>query len=270
MTDGRTVVPANEFAWKYDIENDLWTRLQSTNQPPTRYNHSATVDDSGTRVLFAGGSLNNKKFYSDIWQFTFATQQWQQLSLNLPTGRAGHIMWQSLDQWFLFGGYNGDGGFNYLVDMHKVQESTLEKVGDVSANEWQVEDLKGTVPFTARPIIYQKYGDYLLVFGGYDGKGPSAELNVMDMKSARFFPVQLWLDIDPDEQIQIETVQPAINSAQVSTTGATKPTARYGHCMIILPPSSNNENESRLLVFGGGGSLYLNDLFMIEIPSKVA
>lgn len=156
--------------------------------------------------------------------------------------RAGHAVITtttgSSDTIVLFGGYQGDGGFDALTDAHafKVQDDMewVEQVG-----------MAGTLPYTNRALCFAQHESKVYSFGGYDGHAANNELVLYD--HGRWQPVELWMQMDI-----------ASMAASAANNAASKPVARYGHSMVVM--------NSQLLIFGGSGSLYLNDLVQIDLP----
>jgi len=80
---------------------------------------------------------------------------------------------------WLYGGYHGDGGFEYLKDSWTL---TLDDEGTA---HWAKIDTPEKSPPTARPLSYTRQGHELFLFGGFDGKLPAADLLVFNLDSKR-------------------------------------------------------------------------------------
>lgn len=85
---------------------------------------------------------------------------------------------------FMYGGYAGDGGFKYFSD------GFMLNLGDSAATFSEI-DVSGRCPGTARTLtgdlVVRRDGSrHVLVFGGFDGRTPSAECYDLDLASAPY------------------------------------------------------------------------------------
>jgi len=214
--------------------------------PSPRFHHSAALAENGNMFLF-GGATSNSDHLNDLFKFSFDTKQWTSIrSLSPPSPRAGHLGFISNNELYVFGGFSGKGGFNYLVDSYKL------KLDGSTLYRWYEYETSGNVPHTARALVgaIDKGNNVVYVFGGYDGKTPMGELLMLNIATGKWKWLKLWLELD-DSSI-------AVSSAAIGTKG-TVPTPRYGHVMVV------DESVGIITMFGGSGSMFLFDVFQIDV-----
>lgn len=272
----RDLQPIDDL-WLYHHPTRQWTQIPKPSHadeewPSGRYHHSALLVDH--RLLILGGMSGKKSYEGTAWQFNLNMRKWTRVLMNKPAiaQRAGHLLIHDPTptasstagkKLYLYGGYQGDGGFEYQSDAYSMilSEDDLEV---------QVVDMQGTKPFTTRSIAICAHtgpsGSSVWSFGGYDGQTPTAELVTMKFQSdatqsqavLRWVPVQLWMEMDAAS---------ILKSAQ--NNAATKPTPRYGHVAEIFDFGMGHDGKTPkvvMVVFGGSGSMFLNDVVEIEVP----
>lgn len=76
---------------RYEPTTNTWTDLQAANQPPFRGSKYGLVYDSKNDVLllFGGGTGWNVGWRNDLWAYSVAQNQWQQLTPTVVGGGAG-------------------------------------------------------------------------------------------------------------------------------------------------------------------------------------
>jgi len=77
--------------WKYDFEDNIWAPVSTTNLPPARAHHSASVS-SGKMYIF-GGEDGAGKAFNDVWSYEPVANKWQQEPSTgslIPTGMSHH------------------------------------------------------------------------------------------------------------------------------------------------------------------------------------
>lgn len=115
--------------WTFDYSVPSWTKLEPSNAPPWRTNHTMTYDPKRHKTLLFGGNDFNQVF-NDLWEFDYRQNEWTNLSpSNPPEARQMHGMTYVPEQdvLVLFGGRRLDGGaaFNDLW------------MYDYALNEWK-------------------------------------------------------------------------------------------------------------------------------------
>ncbi|KAI3649733.1 hypothetical protein MP228_005365 [Amoeboaphelidium protococcarum] len=246
--------------WLFDLKQSVWTRIDVPSSFKPRY-HSALIHIHGQQsesVLILGGQINQKEYCNDAWLLNIGDISMKQLPCNKPNllKRAGQsIIKTSVENEFiLYGGFSGDGGFDTFQDAHKivVSQDDIEVV--------ELLQISGVLPQTGRPLNlvqfldsqqsgYNQYEIYS--FGGYDGKSPNNELLKFNLKDLRWQPVQLWMEMD-----MASIAHSAGNNAM------SKPIPRYGHSVVLY---QGEDGKQSLIVFGGCGSSYLNDIVQIDL-----
>lgn len=263
--------------WVYQYSSNSWREIpnDSSYTPAARYNHAMVPitlnnETNPSYLVIYGGSTGKKSYADDFWLYDVKAEAWSKLELKLGEdllaggenelimNRAGHLMSHipggEYDQLLVYGGYTGDGGFDQLADTFKASLNIENRV----IENFEKIVTSGTAPYTARPIVYSKCPSTgnIYVFGGYDGKVPSFELNELGA-GLRWRPIKLWMEMD-----QASIMKSTTNNSM------THPVSRYGHCSEISwrnDPNSPNSKIPVMLIFGGSGSMLLRDLVEIEM-----
>jgi len=234
---------AKDDLYCFDFKSNAWEAVTAPNGPSARYHHSAAI--CGEHMYIFGGCKSNKDYFNDLYSFNFATRSWKEMKVSAPLSmvpRAGQAMFCLQNKLYVFGGYGGDGGYDVYTGLY-----TLDLANPNDG--WKQIELKvepSDLPATGRPICCSTTQKYAYIFGGSDGKKPTAAMFRFDPKEAKFLRVPLWLQFD-------------INQIASTVTGSKglEPVPRYGHCSVI--------DEGCFTVFGGSGSMYLSDTVQIGL-----
>jgi hypothetical protein len=245
-----------------DGRGGTWTRVSETAETPSKRYFAGTCVAAGCLFLH-GGEVNIKRQLADLFAFDLSTRVWRAVvpAAPLPTMRAGHILFASAasapsPSIYLYGGYTGEGGYDALHD-------TL-RIDAVKLDQWHAVTLPGVLPAVGRPQqcirIAQPTdatkGDYLFVFGGYDGavRQPVGTLHRLTLnadgsldETKGWLDCKLWLELGDDL------------SALAKGSKGTFPTPRYGFVWGVDPKTL------KAPVFGGSGSTYLNDVQTLSL-----
>jgi len=189
-------------------------------------------------VLF-GGSVDKSKHLNDLFEFSFETNRWtQRNSTGTPSPRAGHLAFYYKENFYLFGGYTGDGGFERLADSYCLRAGSIV---------WEEAEVRGSLPMTGRPVSFaldEKRG-FLYMYGGYDGSKPLGSLLEFHLDVMGGVATKLWMEMDETN----------IASSAVGSKGMT-PLPRYGNVIVV--------ENGVITVCLGSGSTYLDDIFEID------
>lgn len=139
--------------------------LNSTVKPGERSGASSVIYQD---ALYVFGGYGGSGRLDDIFRFDFPSRCWTRLDVQgaIPAGRENNGAVVHGSKMYLFGGYSG---FTWLNDFHSFNFDT---------STWQAvpSGHKGSVPSTRFGYVSAVHGDFMYVFGGYDG---SAWLNDM-------------------------------------------------------------------------------------------
>mmetsp|Transcript_127999 Transcript_127999/g.362299 ORF Transcript_127999/g.362299 Transcript_127999/m.362299 type:complete len:518 (-) Transcript_127999:185-1738(-) len=155
-TDSGTVTPLRR--WR-EVE------LSSREKPGERSGASSVIYQD---ALYVFGGYGGSGRLDDIYRFDFPSRCWHRLEVQgtVPAGRENNGAVVHGNKMYLFGGYSG---FTWLNDFHSFNFETSTWMAVPSGH-------KGSVPSTRFGYVSAVHGDFMYVFGGYDG---SAWLNDM-------------------------------------------------------------------------------------------
>jgi len=144
-----------------------WREVEQENTvKPGERSGASSVIYQGSLYVFGGYGGSGR--LDDIYRFDFASHCWTRLDMwgSVPVGRENNGAAVHGDKMYLFGGYSG---FTWLNDFLSFNFET---------NTWQAvpSGHKGAVPSTRFGYVSSVHGDFMYIFGGYDG---SAWLNDM-------------------------------------------------------------------------------------------
>lgn len=234
----------NDF-FSFDFEKETWTQIQpkapDAPWPSPREHHSALIYNNEMYIF--GGSNGIKKYKNDLWKYDFENNTFTELkygSEQTLEGRAGHLAFLREHEFYIFGGYCGDGGFTYLGDSFVLNFAAAE-----AERKWKKVEFAGLAPGTARQISHVEFNHRLYVFGGYAGDGPNGMLRILDKQKLEWEFGELWMSIEEG------------NVPGQSGSKQMKPFARYGHGIGI-------DDDENVYVFFGTGSTYLTDIIQIS------
>jgi hypothetical protein len=207
--------------WVYSLDRQKWSQLQPAGvPPPPRFGHSLVYDSARRRVILFGGQAGS--FFSDVWAYDIAANQWNQLSPNEagPSSRYGHgaIYETAKDRMVISHGFTTAGRFDDTWAF------------DFSDNSW-----KNLTPVGSKPLkrclhhaVYDSGRGQMYLYGGCAsgfGPCPLGDLWAFDLNT------DVWQELTP----------------------ASSPAPRYHYGM------SFDDSRSRLVLFGGFGGDLLGD-----------
>jgi len=133
---------ADTWLWEEDCGN--WREVEGDQPEPTaRYAHG--YDPVRDRFLIHGGRYRNGlsgdyTLRSDLWAFSFDTEEWELLSDGGPSARAIHAGAVAGDQFVIFGGTGSTDGLSYTPLYDDVW------VFDLTSETWTELDTTGGGP----------------------------------------------------------------------------------------------------------------------------
>jgi len=262
--DSRVVAPLRR--WR-EVE------LNSPCRPGERSGASGVVYQD---ALYVFGGYGGSGRLDDIFRFDFPTKCWTQVHArgDVPVGRENNGAVVYGNKMYLFGGYSG---FTWLNDFLSF---------DFDASEWSRVPFgqKGIVPTTRFGYVSSVHGDFMYIFGGYDGSAWLNDTHDFDFKggiwsathvqgfipSGRSCPswathkgsVYLFGGYDGVHRMndfhQFRMAQRTWSS--IRSTGQA-PSPRYFHASVVY--------GSSLYLFGGySGQERLNDLYEFRFDSS--
>lgn len=254
---GSDGVTAFEDLWCFDVSLCTWTRLGEG--PAPRYHHACYLNAESKTLIVHGGSYTNKLYRHDLWSYSLLDDTWTRLSDGQestgPGGIAGNMLTRGpLNSLMSCGGYTGDGGFTVVLNVYSFETYTSKwSVCQQYADNCISKDMQ---PAISRPMVASQDPNSLLtwVFGGCELKAATGTLFVFNPQVHRWLSVDMWMDMD-------------ISSMATSSTQSNanpRPVPRYGHCQVLIPTS---RDDWSMVVYGGSGSMYLDDLLVIELPT---
>lgn len=136
-----------------------WTLVKSTGTPPhQRSLHSGIVVKG---CLYIYGGYDGDERLSDLYQFSFTTSKWTQVSTdgtNTPSGRDRHIVVSHDDKIYICAGYDGNRRVNDFWQF------------DTETETWSLVDaLIGQPPTPRHSHSGVVHDGSMYVFAGYDG-----------------------------------------------------------------------------------------------------
>ncbi|MBN2694681.1 hypothetical protein JXR93_08465 [bacterium] len=145
--------------WRYSLNSNHWEKVETTNTPQGRIEHSLTYIEMDNALYLFGGK-NSSDSFNTLWRLDLATFEWNQIATqNAPT-RFGHTMFYKDDFLYLFGGYE---------DGIKMDLLKLDLVTKIWSNiEYNGENLPSMR--LGYSVVYVPHYRYLLLFGGYAGE----------------------------------------------------------------------------------------------------
>jgi len=217
---------ARNDLWAYSINTRQWRPLSPAgNKPDARSGHTLNYDPVRRRLILFGGQASG--FFSDIWAYDIAANQWTRLADNNagPSRRYGHsgIIDTVRNRVIISHGFTNSGRFDDTWAF------------DLAANRWS--DIS---PAGGRPVrrclhhaVYDPAGDQMFLYGGCaSGFGPCP---VGDLWSYDFRNGQ-WKEI----------------------RGAPSPPPRQHYGIAF------DEARRRLVLFGGSGNALYNDTWEFD------
>ena len=205
----------------FDTEKMDWSvPSTSGSSPSARACHTTTLLN---RKLYMFGGYDGSKCFNDLDVLDLDTNTWIQprVSGPLPQARNAQTMTVVGDRLFLFGGHSGN---KHLRDLHILDTNTMT---------WtQADSVTGQPPPGLRGHTATLIGSKIFLYGGYDGRGRSNDLYLLD-------PATLHWEHPP-------------------TTEHT-PAGRQRHTACLV-------GSKKLFILGGfDGFKWLNDLHVLDV-----
>jgi len=232
--------------YSYDFSSGQWFKIDLPNSPTPRFAHSSAVH--GNKLYIFGGSKTNKIYFNDLHVFDLDTRTWSLIDIvePLPKPRAGQIVFVISNKLYLYGGYGDDGGYTYLEDMYYLELENPQKKWIPLLLQEGSEN-----PKTGRQLSCILVDEKCFVFGGYNGKVPQGTLHCFEPNVNMWSVIKLALSF-PDD----------IKTVPLESSKWCDPIPRYGHSTIV-------DDKKNIIIFGGTGSLFLNDVFIIDAENYI-
>jgi len=188
--------------WAFDLASETWSNvpLAAATAPSARVNGAFVYDPTGDRLLLFGGNASTSgAFYqslADVWEYSYATQTWSQLS---PTGQSPAsrlftgALWDDSRQWLVVFGGADETAFNqdvqYFGDLWGLDFSS-------GSPAWAELDAASTFAPKGRfwgGLVRDEVNDRYVMFGGHDNGaiapdvGNSNDLWTFDPNSLEWF-----------------------------------------------------------------------------------
>ena len=212
--------------WCLDTEALQWSQPATSGvQPSARACHTCTLMESrrGGRKIYVFGGYNGSHCFNDLEVLDVDALSWLRphTSGTQPTPRNAHTMTAVGTALILYGGHSGS---KHLRDVHVLQTSTMT---------WSSPELSGSVPPGLRGHTATLIGkSTLFIFGGYDGRGRSNDLFLLNADSWS------WEHPQPSQQA---------------------PSGRQRHTATLI-------GKKRLLILGGfDGYRWLSDMHLLDV-----
>eukprot|EP00929_Paragymnodinium_shiwhaense_P035965 TRINITY_DN19332_c0_g1_i1.p1 TRINITY_DN19332_c0_g1~~TRINITY_DN19332_c0_g1_i1.p1 ORF type:complete len:434 (-),score=66.23 TRINITY_DN19332_c0_g1_i1:396-1697(-) len=157
--------PALQHVEDMDCRADVgplrrWREIETTSpvRPGERSGASSVIYEE---ALYVFGGYGGSGRLDDIFRFDFPSRAWSKIDVQglVPTGRENNGAVVHGNKMYLFGGYSG---FTWLNDFHAFwfDRSTWQAVPNGH---------KGHLPSTRFGYVSSVHGDFMYIFGGYDG-----------------------------------------------------------------------------------------------------
>ena len=254
--------------WIYTYSNNLWTNMNTTEKPSSRYSTSIVYDFTRDCIILFGG---NERYQSilfgpdpdmkdDTWIYNFTDNSWTNMNpLTKPSARDGHSMVYDSknNQTILFGGWDKN-----LYDLGDTW------IYNYSSNAWI--NMNPTTKPSAREdhsMIYDSTHDCVILFGGEIARDVDNSwwfYNYSSNTWTRAIPtplsrtrhsmtydsthnqVILFGGVDKKGNLNEETwIYTCSNNSWRNMNPTTKPSARMGHSMVY------DSTRDQVILFGG-------------------
>ena len=103
------------MTWVYDLDQNTWTRMYPSAQPPKLRFHAMAYDSQSDRVILFGGEIDMGPTSDETWAYDLDTNTWTNMNpATRPSARAWHAMAydSQSDRVILCGGYDSGTGNN--------------------------------------------------------------------------------------------------------------------------------------------------------------
>jgi len=162
----------------FDFKDRKWRPCNTSgHRPAVRACHTLT------RVnwkLYMFGGYDGQSCFNELAILDLETMTWTYPTIDgeQPQARNAHTMTAIGHSLYLCGGHSG---LAHLTDLH-----VLQMPPDVARLEWSQPIVTGVSPPGLRGHSATCLGQKIIFFGGYDGKGRSNELFVLDAQEKRW------------------------------------------------------------------------------------
>lgn len=167
----------------YVLDTDIWKweALTCTGDIPTaREKHSMAMGGTSSLYLF-GGHDAKQSYLNDTYKYNCGTGEWTLLSpSDPPIPRQHHSMASIGDKVYMFGGKSSSSSYN---DLHVLDSNT---------DEWTQLDTSKTISPACRwGHTLSSFGQYLVLFGGWNGTWCFNDLYVFDTVDTKWHRILL-------------------------------------------------------------------------------
>jgi N-acetylneuraminic acid mutarotase len=187
--------------WVFDTEAFTWMKPKTAGSAPSpRHSVKMQLLEDGRIVVFGGHSTANMQenlkqtYQNDVRSLDTETMIWSKPRVlgDNPSGRMGHTMCQVGNTLALVGGWAGvrrSMVFEYLPVPDNFEERDISMLNGFqhfldlgnSKMEWVAPAVTGVDHPHRYGHSCNLVGDYLFVFGGWDGNRPMNDLQVCDV-----------------------------------------------------------------------------------------
>ena len=155
-----------------DLDKMAWSKLATTGEGPgPRDSHSAVL--VGKKMIVFGGTNGYKKV-NDVHILDLGTKEWFRPECKgiPPSPRESHTATLVGDEKLVIFGGSGEGGANYLNDLHILDLRTMRWISPV---------VNGDLPVPRDSHCASAVGNKLFVYGGDRGDQYHGDINMFDM-----------------------------------------------------------------------------------------
>lgn len=146
--------------WSYSSDTNSWEEVQQKGnaKPQGRSNHSATVTEDGSMIVYGGKTLGGQ---ADpyAWKFDFATETWTRKSANPAGSRDCQGATTIGNKMYVFGGNSGSAKTNDVFGY------------DPASDAWAKVTTQGTPPDSRAFSATTTEGSSFYIFGGENDNG---------------------------------------------------------------------------------------------------
>ncbi len=143
--------------WVYDVASQQWNQINTGGPAPSaRLGHNGVYDATNNRVIVFGGQ--DVGFYSDVWAYDVAANQWQQLQPDnagpLTRYGAGGTYDPATNTLYISHGFTANGRFNDTWAFDLNDDSWTDVSGNGTRPEQRCLLRTGFDPGTGRMVLF--------------------------------------------------------------------------------------------------------------------
>ena len=178
----------NNNLWKYSIESNTWTRIETTLAPSPREGAALTYSEEENSLYLFGGR-NDTNNYGDLWKFDLNSNTWEFIyTTSGPLYRTDAYLFSRKGNIYLFGGYEETSKTDIYI---LTNENKWEKIDYLSFNYPENR--------SNYSVIYSLKNDYLIIFGGKNENGKLNDLWLFDLNTNQWLTYYLGI-IKPEKR----------------------------------------------------------------------